>query len=755
MPFPEYSSGSVKELSLSRSQGLAQALIKNSYISLVGFYKNENIEFIKISVEVELPQHPPIPIHQVEEILIRIENETDIPKVFALREDFPQTMHQNIVPEGSPAWLCLYEDPWEEINPFITPKLFLERIREWLRRAATEELHLDDQPLEPFLVTGQKIFISEDILKSGIPSDHVLTGIQMGWIPQMVPVHLNTLPTIDKKTRQGENGNKHNFLGIQVTGSPTYTQVIHWLPQNLGQLIRLLKNVGVDLVNELLVFFRGMMQHKKITEYEHFQVIIFLHLPKSRRKDQEPESHEYWAFSINSSIKDLGIAIGALDSAFGVGVGYLLQGQSQIENLQDREERFSQLQVGPISPIFTLAPILARKSSGVIGDELGSLKIGAIGLGALGSTVVINLARQGIGKWILVDRDLLFPHNLVRHSLSGEFVGWPKSLAIQKSLEIDYFGVSIAEQFSVDYLKLNSQSEGGDECFKSLSSADIILDFSASGAVERQLAFDSFAAPRLSTYLVPSGKYCVIVYEGYGRKIRLDDLSQQVMAHVAQNPELDDLFISRDNKVQYAGSCRDLSQIIANDWFLGYAGVISKFIKRVLTDPDPKISIFSWQENPQCLREIPVLAKSYLVSKSAGWEIRTSEFVVSAMRKYRSEKLPNETGGIMLGKIDYIQQIVYVSHLLPSPPDSKEWPMAYIRGVKGLNQKVQRIRDVTSNSLMYIGEWHSHPTGVGINPSKNDNIALDWVKEFQASIGYPGLLAIIGDAPMPNYLLSQ
>lgn len=132
--------------------------------------------------------------------------------------------------------------------------MFLERIREWLRRAATEELHLEDQPLEPFLITGQKIFISEDILKSGIPSDHVLTGIPMGYIPQMISVHLNALSIIDKKTRQVENGNKYNFLGIQVSGSPTHTQVIHWLPQNLNQLIGLLKNVGVDLINELLVF---------------------------------------------------------------------------------------------------------------------------------------------------------------------------------------------------------------------------------------------------------------------------------------------------------------------------------------------------------------------------------------------------------------------------------------------------------------------------------------------------------------------
>lgn len=89
------------------------------------------------------------------------------------------------------------------------------------------------------------------------------------------------------------------------------------------------------------------------------------------------------------------------------------------------------------------------------------------------------------------------------------------------------------------------------------------------------------------------------------------------------------------------------------------------------------------------------------------------------------------------------------------PPDSKEWPTGYIRGVKGLSSEVQRIRDITSDSLYYIGEWHSHPIGVGVQPSKDDKIALGWVNTFQSAMGYPGLLAIIGDSPMPNYLLSQ
>ena len=146
----------VGNLKFSRSKRLAEAAIRNPYVKLIACFRKENTELIQIVAEVELPQHPPVPIDQFEPILIRIENERDIPSVVALRDNFPNTIHRNIVPEGFSASLCLYEDPWEEISPFITPELFIERIREWLHRAAIEELHLGNQPLEPFLIKTKR-----------------------------------------------------------------------------------------------------------------------------------------------------------------------------------------------------------------------------------------------------------------------------------------------------------------------------------------------------------------------------------------------------------------------------------------------------------------------------------------------------------------------------------------------------------------------------------------------------------------------
>lgn len=740
------------QLSFSWSKRLAAAVARNDFIKLLNSSREQDVDHLVIEVEVELPQNPPVPINQFEQILVRVENETDIPKVFAIRNDFPKTTHQNIVPEGSPVWLCLYEDLWEEIKPYITPEIFLERIREWLRRAAVEELHLSDQPLEPFLVTPHKVLIDEVLMKSGLPQGQILVGYQQGLVPLMVPVPFEKLAVVSKDAKKEKKG---NFLGIQVSAAPTFTQVVQRLPKDLSQLIALLNSVNIDLERELKDFFREMMKHKTIPSFKEDYLIVFLHLPKSRIHGGVPETHEYWAFYINATIEKLGDTLGVLASASDVGVGYLIQAPTSVEQLGGKKDD-SHLLIEPMSPVFTFTPNLARKTSGIIEEEIKELTIGVIGLGALGSPIVTNLARQGYGKWLLIDNDLLLPHNLARHALSGSWIGYPKSTAMKLSLEMDFQGVSNIEEFPVNYLNTRTDPDKiFAECRKKLTAANLILDFSASTAVERNLSFDDLPAPRLSAFLVPSGKYCVVAYEGSDRAIRLDEINQQLMVAAVQNPDLQDIFEKDNKKIQYAGSCRDLSQVISNDWFLGYAGFISRFIKRNINGQDPKLSVFKWEENPECIREIPIPLTTCYKIEVDGWKIRTADHVISLMKRYREDRLPNETGGILLGKNNYIQKIIYVSYILPSPSDSKEWPTAYIRGVKGLHKEVEKYRNKTSDELTYIGEWHSHPKGASVNPSKDDKIALNWVGEFQSSIGAPGLLAILGDEGHPNYLLSH
>lgn len=86
----------------------------------------------------------------------------------------------------------------------------------------------------------------------------------------------------------------------------------------------------------------------------------------------------------------------------------------------------------------TVAPWLVRAGYAGRGDltervpELAGLAdrhVAVIGCGALGSTVAEQLARAGVGRLTLVDRDRLEPGNLVRHAAGLRHSGWSKARA--------------------------------------------------------------------------------------------------------------------------------------------------------------------------------------------------------------------------------------------------------------------------------------------------------------------------------------
>jgi integrative and conjugative element protein (TIGR02256 family) len=115
------------------------------------------------------------------------------------------------------------------------------------------------------------------------------------------------------------------------------------------------------------------------------------------------------------------------------------------------------------------------------------------------------------------------------------------------------------------------------------------------------------------------------------------------------------------------------------------------------------------------------------------------------VRKLREEKLPRETGGVLLGCWDFLRKRLYVVHTIPSPPDSKERQCLYIRGVAGLAQAVNEAETRTGRMLQYIGEWHSHPDGFAATPSKDDLNVWGWIAEKTTEDGYPPVMLIVGE----------
>jgi proteasome lid subunit RPN8/RPN11 len=127
------------------------------------------------------------------------------------------------------------------------------------------------------------------------------------------------------------------------------------------------------------------------------------------------------------------------------------------------------------------------------------------------------------------------------------------------------------------------------------------------------------------------------------------------------------------------------------------------------------------------------------------WTIVLDHWLLTKLAMFRQERLPNETGGVLVGNFDTQRRICFLVDSLPSPPDSEEWPMSYIRGCEGLREKVRHIESLTLKQLGYVGEWHSHPDGCPTRPSADDYKAYSWLVGHMQTETLPGIMLIIGE----------
>jgi integrative and conjugative element protein (TIGR02256 family) len=132
------------------------------------------------------------------------------------------------------------------------------------------------------------------------------------------------------------------------------------------------------------------------------------------------------------------------------------------------------------------------------------------------------------------------------------------------------------------------------------------------------------------------------------------------------------------------------------------------------------------------------------------WQVRLRAELVEEMKGMLRIAAPNETGGILIGAVNLNRKIVYVTRVLPEPPDSKGTPYAFVRGIEDVPGVVKEIEDATGGTLGYVGEWHTHPSG-GPRLSKTDRKAVRNLKKTLDTVPLPTLVAIVtGDGFHPH-----
>lgn len=700
------------------------AINDSCYCTLSSIRKSKFFETFLFETEVELPQYPLNDIRKNEPIAVAFDiNDKQKPEVLALRDDFPQLPHTNITEYEYPKSLCLYEESYDEIKLDWTAPLFLENIRRWLALSAKGLLHADDQPLEPFLLPSTNYIIINDEIINKIDEDN----------PH--PLKVEALESGSRRTFIVENALPSDKLKqalLIFKGKSVVHGVIKSQPRNLYELHTALQNCEIDLIAELRRIFSKWKLNDNLKGILDAGLILLFEIPLKRRAESEIETTQKFAFLVVSKIKEIGISLGLW-----VSHSEYVADLIPMDNLLKGDN----LPVITLNPVNTFVPNLARVYSGVANNE--TRKFFAIGLGAIGSQVFMNLLRMGYENWALVDNDIILPHNLSRSAYLGVNVGWEKSLSLQQ-IGNNLINSERIKAFSINIFNEESYTE---EIKKELNDCDVILDMSASISVGRFVTLNwESRGRRLSVFLNPNGCDGVMLLEDKDRKYRLDYLEMVYYRFLSETVSLHDHFERMQSRIRYANTCRDISLVMPQDKIAILSGIFSKAIRKEVSCDDAIIKIWRLDEkNGINIKEYSSIIYEPLFINTKGWNIVTDSYVVEKLQLFRKNKLPNETGGVLLGSYDNERKIVYISDVLPSPPDSQEWPTVYIRGCDGLEIEVNKIYNITDGMIRYIGEWHSHPQGSNSNPSQLDKQAFLWLTDKMAKYGLPGLMMIIGE----------
>lgn len=718
-------------LSLEWSKELVEAVKQNEHCILVDCRVNKNgNEIIIFVVEVETPQRPAYDIRYKEKIAIEVvkdqrNGKRNLPRVYALREDFPRdTGHQLQTSFDYPRCLCIYEPSFEELELSFTFPKFLEDIGRWLSFAAYGKLHQETQGLETFLQSFDgTITLPREVLSNPHSQNEL-------YVYAMPNSRTNVQLNLRAFTKKFESKLDNNYIPLILVGNPISHNIIGKQPTNFFDLEEMLGLVGINFRNEIKEFLLS----KNAPQHYSKKLILILILPRKRNKSGDAETNDLYAILTQDSFGELGKKLSVWEEMEGndfMGIIY---------SAKPKKEALADCGLLVLNPKFDFSRERAQIFNGI--DKEGSLKnIFQIGVGALGSQIAINLARMGWGKWTFLDKDTLFPHNLARHTLDTIDIGLPKSRNL--SLRINnMFG----KQNHTKYLHDDFQyPEGRDDMSKALAEADVILDTSASVAVARELASCiETNARKISAFLNPKGTDLIIIAEAASKNLPLDALEYQYYREITYNNSLSEHLFNPDN-IRYSNSCRDTSSRIPQDYVAMLAAIASNRVRSLVANDSAAVDIWQINENTMevDVSKVPIYPiQTCLVE---GWEVVLDKFVANKINDARIHKMPNETGGLLIGGYDIKRKKIYIVDVILSPSDSKEYPSAYYQGVDGLPEELDRIEQVTQNHLACLGKWHTHPPGHSLEMSKDDLVLLDWIAEDNKSRGLPPIMLIAGD----------
>jgi hypothetical protein len=759
------------EVDLSPSIKLALSEIRKVYpdqeIKALQWIKN--YVAIPLIVKINLPSRGTVndvDIRRNEPIILLLERQNypyKAPLAWSNRRDFPKEClpHLNPKPPGNPASFCLHRgsiDTWFSEHSIIE---FIQRIQSWLEDAASDRLIRKEDGFEVTRIddfSGYCIYEStqfQDKVKKEWKSNRNNSGFcfvpyvllnnsekepfttrkytftlrkEYSLLTDKIP---NKIIELNKEINayHTENNRSDCYLYGILAWPPKneiYKRFFADLPESLDQLITLSDKIDIPLKKALHSFFANNL---------HLMagIPITLVIPRPQK-----------VLKTNSDLELL---------------NFIIYWDNQTKSLKD--EKLLESKVSPMVQRSPLTLKLAREISHLPSDfDIG--KILFLGCGAIGSKLALHILKSGQTRKItFIDNDDLSSHNLVRHGLLNEGLGINKALAMKDVVEKLYSADKDA--ISVNAINdniVNVFLGGNHEIFCQHS---WIIDATASTMIRNVITHEKLPSSLsiCRCEIADDGKLGFLSIEGSNRNPRLDDILLFILDLAIDHSRISNWLkstkIQRDSnpetileEISIGMSCSSETMKIADDTVSFHASLFSQGFRKYTQNTVTKKHGFLQISFNDIDRETNYIVRSYeippvsviLAENDKKWQIRVKADAREQLMQCLHKSGRNETGGVLIGQMDPKKMIVYITRILPAPPDSKCWPIAFERGILDVPEDVKKITELSGGMIDYVGEWHTHPGG-GKRLSPIDNEAVRKIRKVLDPVSRPTLVMIV------------
>jgi len=687
---------------------------------------------IKLDFEViGLCQYPAFDVRKIEPIEIIIGSGFS-PIIFLERTDFPTVPHST-VHEDRQRSMCYSDQTFEELKTKLNGAFLLESINNWFVMTARNELHRPDQPLDPFFLGSTDVIVLDSCFLENI----------FAFLDERIIEGKRVLFETDEK----EIGSKCYAI-LRLGVEPESSNVLHHIPKTLHELSQMFPEQNItarvkSFVSRVFEIQRDTKEYIRLFNQSFnvllkCKVLIVMGIPLARTESSKPENYDVHVFAVNNALEHLLIDFGYAKEIVKKGKKARPQFVYHSEKDKDGQNTFLHM----LDPHYSTNSRWAQALNGCRDEDYCDWKFVQIGVGALGSHLFENLLRSGIKRWTLIDNDRFWSHNIARHLLTHTEIGQYKATALVERAK------TILKDADCKAINVNCFFRSV-ELSEALSNADVIIDASASIGVERNLALDvSTTARKISLFLNPAGTATIMLLEDREATIRLDLLEMQYYRELLLSSEFES-HLQRTDTIAYSVSCRDISSVISGDNLALSGAICAKALKKYLNDNDAKITI--WDHKEDTVVRTSMVADKWSEFQVDAWKICIREPLLNLLYEQRASSLPNETGGILIGSFDCERKILYIVHQIPPPNDSISSPNSFIRGCEDLPAEISRIKEITQDSLFYVGEWHSHPT-YDTSQSADDGILFSAITSYNKDFCRPACMMIIGDDRKSLYI---